>query len=85
MLSVKAREQRRRISVEEEEDLIEPSIRRSARQRRGVYDTLNVNMLTDHRYVHSFDSFSIHQVEKLKKDKKQRAIDVDDLFEVGRG
>ncbi|KAK3744968.1 hypothetical protein QZH41_008494 [Actinostola sp. cb2023] len=71
----KARERRRRLSEEEEEEeLIEPSIRRSARQRRGVYETLNINMLTDHRYVHSYDNYPAI-VKMGKREKKRQQID----------
>lgn len=84
IISEKPRERRRQILVEEEEDL-EPSIRRSARQRRGVYDTLNINMLTDHRYVHSFDAFHLHEVKKRKKMQKRRDLEDEDFFEVIRG
>ena len=73
--SGKAGQRRRRVPARAEQELIEdvlPSIRRSCRQRRGVYGTLNVNMLTDHRLVHTYESFP---VVEIKEHDKERALE----------
>lgn len=51
----------------DESDLVR---RRSDRKRRKVYETLNVKMLTDHRYLTGFENSK----SPKKKDERKRYL-----------